>query len=342
MRNKSMRICATLTACAVIGGVVCAAAPQIDSAASVLIGQATPDQATAGKTRVDATTGASVLLTPDSKYEPDSYPARASDGRHVPDNLGNGVPGTARVVIRGERTNFGLNTNTSRTGTAFGANAVAKKDYAAAIGNGAHVNAVEGLAMGHNASVTGNGSIAIGGGSTAAETNVVSVGNDTTQRRIVNVADGRIAAGSHDVVTGNQLYQYGANMTGGLSREIKNVGAASAALAGLHPLDYTGSESKFQIAAALGSYDGKKAVALGGFYNASRDLMLSFGAASNFGDSHKLSANVGATFRVGKEGEPSVRQDSDLAERMDAMEQEMRQLREENKELQAKVAQLQK
>ena len=340
MRNKSMRICATLTACAVIGGVVCAAAPQIDSAASVLIGQATPGQATAGKTRVDATTGASVLLTPDSDYAPDSYPVRG--GRHVPDNLGNDAPATARVVIRGERTNFGLNTNTGRNGTAFGANAVAKKDYAAAIGNGANVNAVEGLAMGHNASVTGNGSIAIGGGSTAAETNVVSVGNDTTQRRIVNVADGRIAAGSHDVVTGNQLYQYGANMTGGLSKEIKNVGAASAALAGLHPLDYTGSESKFQIAAALGSYDGKKAVAMGGFYNASRDLMLSFGAASNFGDSHKLSANIGATFRVGKEGEPSVRQDSDLAERMDAMEREMRQLREENKELQAKVAQLQK
>ena len=163
MRNKSMRICATLTACAVIGGVVCAAAPQIDSAASVLIGQATPGQATAGRTRVDATTGASVLLTPDSNYAPDSYPVHG--GRHVPDNLGNGAPDTARVVIRGERTNFGLNTNTGRNGTAFGANAVAKKDYAAAIGNGANVNAVEGLAMGHNASVTGNGSIAIGGGS---------------------------------------------------------------------------------------------------------------------------------------------------------------------------------
>ena len=197
MKNKSMRICATLTACAVIGGV----------AASVLIGQATPDQATAGRTRVDATTGASVLLTPDSNYAPDSYPVRGPGGRHVPDNLGNGAPDTARVVIRGERTNFGLNTNTGRNGTAFGANAVAKKDYAAAIGNGANVNAVEGLAMGHNASVTGNGSIAIGGGSTAAETNVVSVGNDTTQRRIVNVADGRIDAGSPDAVTGNKLYQ---------------------------------------------------------------------------------------------------------------------------------------
>ena len=112
MRNKSMRICATLTACAVIGGVVCAAAPQIDSAASVLIGQATPGQATAGRTRVDATTGASVLLTPDSNYAPDSYPVHG--GRHVPDNLGNGAPDTARVVIRGERTNFGLNTNTGR------------------------------------------------------------------------------------------------------------------------------------------------------------------------------------------------------------------------------------
>ena len=196
--------------------------------------------------------------------------------------------------------------------------------------------------MGHNASVTASNSVAIGSNSTAAEENVVSVGTVGGERRITNIADGRIAAGSHDAVTGNQLYQYGENLTNSLGREIKNVGAASAALAGLHPLDYTGIESRFQIAAALGTYDGRQAVAIGGFYNANPNTLLSFGVASSFGDNHKMSGNIGATFRVGRDSHMSKAQKATVEQRLAAMEREIQDLKAENTALAAKVVQLQK
>lgn len=336
MSKSKERLIAVLSAAAVTGSAAFAAVPQIDAGASVLIGGATTSEA-AGRTRVDATTGASVMITPDQNYAPDTYPTH--NGRHVPDNLNANSPDTARVIIRGERTNFGLNTNTSKNGSAFGANAVAKGDHAAAFGNGAHVKAAEGLAVGYNASVTGAGSVALGGGSLATEANVVSVGSDSLQRRIINVADGRIAAGSHDAVTGNQLYQYGQSLTGGLRKELKSVGAVSAALAGLHPLDYSGDASKFQISAALGTYGGTKAVALGGFYNANPNVLLSFGIASNFGDDHKLAGNIGATFRVGKgdnRGEAHYG-DAVISRRLDAMEREVAELKAQNEELKKQI-----
>lgn len=72
-----------------------------------------------------------------------------------------------------------------------------------AIGNGA-------LALGTSAGASGANSVALGAGSRALDANVVSVGggNGTdgpATRRIVNVADGRIAAGSSDAITGSQL-----------------------------------------------------------------------------------------------------------------------------------------
>ena len=97
-----------------------------DPNAVISIGGATGTEA-AGRVRVDATAGASIMITPDQNYGPLSYPER--EGRRVPDNLKPDSPATARVVIRGERTDFGLNTNTSKNGTAVGAGAKAKGNY---------------------------------------------------------------------------------------------------------------------------------------------------------------------------------------------------------------------
>jgi len=181
---------------------------QIDPEAHVSVGGATSAEG-AGRVRVDATAGASVMITPDQNYEPASYPLH--DGKRVPDNLSpvppaTEAPATARVVIRGQRTDFGLNTNSSKTGTAVGANVKAKGSYAAAFGNGADVKAEEGLALGHGAVVRGSGSVALGAGSTATDADVISVGNENLVRKVTNIADGAVAAGSHDAVTGNQLY----------------------------------------------------------------------------------------------------------------------------------------
>ena len=160
-----------------------------DPNAVISIGGATGTEA-AGRVRVDATAGASIMITPDQNYGPLSYPER--EGRRVPDNLKPDSPATARVVIRGERTDFGLNTNTSKNGTAVGAGAKAKGNYAAAFGN--------------KAAVTADNSVALGAGSIADTVNTVSVGSDKGVRKITHVADGTVAFGSNDVVTGNQLY----------------------------------------------------------------------------------------------------------------------------------------
>lgn len=95
-----------------------------------------------------------------------------------------------------------------------------------------------------------------------------------------------------------------------LGQEIDSVGALSAALAGLHPIDYDGSGSRFQISAAAGTYDVKQAVALGGFYHVNRDVMFSLSASSTFGNDRKAAGNFGVTFRVGPGASQSVSQSS--------------------------------
>lgn len=103
-----------------------------------------------------------------------------------------------------------------------------------------------------------------------------------------------------------------------LGQEIDSVGALSAALAGLHPIDYDGSGSRFQISAAAGTYDGKQAVALGGFYHVNRDVMFSLGASSTFGNDRKAAGNFGVTFRVGPGASQSLSQTSSDVEELRA------------------------
>ena len=103
-----------------------------------------------------------------------------------------------------------------------------------------------------------------------------------------------------------------------LGQEIDSVGALSAALAGLHPIDYDGSGSRFQISAAAGTYDGKQAVALGGFYHVNRDVMFSLGTSSTFGNDRKAAGNFGVTFRVGPGASQSPSQTSSDVEELRA------------------------
>ena len=117
-----------------------------------------------------------------------------------------------------------------------------------------------------------------------------------------------------------------------LGDEIDSVGAISAALAGLHPLDYDGTGSKFQISAAMGTYDGTQAAAIGGFYHFNRDVMMSLGGATSFEGSKKTAANIGVTFRVG-EGASGKSVSDDVMARLEAMDQKIAALEQENKDL---------
>lgn len=94
-----------------------------------------------------------------------------------------------------------------------------------------------------------------------------------------------------------QALEAGMNaMNNKLTDDIKNAGAVSAALAGLHHLDYD-PDNKLDVAAAMGHYRGKSAAALGLFYQPNENMMVSAGATLG-GDDNAF--NAGLSFKVGK------------------------------------------
>lgn len=132
------------------------------------------------------------------------------------------------------------------------------------------------------------------------ETYIDSNGINANNKTISNVAPGRVDATSTDAVNGSQLYQVKQDIQGlsnDISRfgeEIDSVGALSAAMAGLHPRFQDGN--KGELAMAMGSYDGKNALAVGGFYAPNQEVMFSLGIGITQGG--KKMGNIGVNFAL--------------------------------------------
>lgn len=131
-----------------------------------------------------------------------------------------------------------------------------------------------------------------------------------------------------------------------VSKEVDTVGALSMAMSGLHPLSYDEGDARFQLSAAVGTYDGTEALALGGFYHFNRDSMLSVGVATDLGaDEHRMGANVGYTRRIGQGGHvsrPSEGTVSDIMKDIKNLEQKQAKLEQENEQLKKQLASLKK
>ena len=132
------------------------------------------------------------------------------------------------------------------------------------------------------------------------KTYIDSNGINANNKTISNVAPGRVDATSTDAVNGSQLYQVKQDIQGlsnDISRfgeEIDSVGALSAAMAGLHPRFQDGN--KGELAMAMGSYDGKNALAVGGFYAPNQEVMFSLGMGITQGG--KKMGNIGVNFAL--------------------------------------------
>lgn len=132
------------------------------------------------------------------------------------------------------------------------------------------------------------------------ETYIDSNGINANNKTISNVAPGRVNATSTDAVNGSQLYQVKQDIQGlsnDISRfgeEIDSVGALSAAMAGLHPRFQDGN--KGELAMAMGSYDGKNALAVDGFYAPNQEVMFSLGMGITQGG--KKMGNIGVNFAL--------------------------------------------
>ena len=208
----------------------------------------------------------------------------------------------------------------------FGSDAAATADYSIAIGNKANASTANSIALGANSttrSATNVTSATVaghtyGGFAGTSPVGSVSVGKAGEERQIHNVAAGKISADSTDAVNGSQLYsvandlqtqinnstpgQINNNITnlnnrvGNVEKRVNKVGAGSAALAALHPLDFN-PDDKWTIAAGYGHYHNANSAALGAFYRPNEDTMFSVGGTVGTGESQ---LNAGVSIRLGK------------------------------------------
>lgn len=208
----------------------------------------------------------------------------------------------------------------------FGSDAAATADYSIAIGNKANASTAHSIALGADSttrSATNVTSATVaghtyGGFAGTSPVGSVSVGTAGGERQIHNVAAGKISADSTDAVNGSQLYsvandlqtqinnstpgQINNNITnlnnrvGNVEKRVNKVGAGSAALAALHPLDFN-PDDKWTIAAGYGHYHNANSAALGAFYRPNEDTMFSVGGTVGTGETQ---LNAGVSLRLGK------------------------------------------
>ena len=225
--------------------------------------------------------------------------------------------GTDNTVTGNYSTAVGYkNKVTGNHSGAFGDPNVVTGNGSYAFGNDNNIAGDNNFVLGNNVNI-GSGiqnSVALGNNSTVSSSNEVSVGSATQQRKITNVADGDVSATSTDAVTGKQLYKVMQNSgTTGIENlrnevnekiddvknEVNHVGSLSAALAGLHPMQYD-PKAPAQVMAALGQYRNRQSVAVGLSYYFNDRFMMSAGVALSGEKKTKSMANVGFTVKLGK------------------------------------------
>ena len=113
------------------------------------------------------------------------------------------------------------------------------------------------------------------------------------------------------------------NKVNNLGQRVNKLGASSAALAGLHPLDFNRND-KASYAVSYGHYRNANAVALGAFYRPNERTI--FGIGMSLGAEKQFTANV--AFKVGK-GSDYVQEAKDAQSRISKLEALVNQLIEE-------------
>ena len=142
--------------------------------------------------------------------------------------------------------------------------------------------------------------------------------------KITGVAPGAVTPDSTDAVNGSQLYAAGqaiSNLGGAVNKlgtRVDRVGAGSAALAALHPLDFD-PDDKWDFAAGYGHYRGANAAAVGAYYRPNEDTMFSIGGS--FGGGENM-FNAGVSIKLGQGNHISTSRVA-MAKEMEAMRRHM-------------------
>lgn len=182
-------------------------------------------------------------------------------------------------------------------------------------------------------------------------------GLNNGNHKIVNVSKGEVSKTSTDVINGSQLHEVKTqvdNNTNRIStlenntanigdkvlnnaksytdRQVAKVGAASAALAGLHYLDYNPND-KWSFATSVGHYKNSNAGAIGASYQPNENSMIhagiTLGGESMF--------NIGASFKVGEQDPILKTSRFEMAKQIKDLQADNASLRADNEELRAEV-----
>lgn len=182
-------------------------------------------------------------------------------------------------------------------------------------------------------------------------------GLDNGNNKIVNVSKGEVSKTSTEVINGSQLHEVKTqvdNNTNRIStlenntvnigdkvlnnaksytdRQVSKVGAASAALAGLHYLDYNPND-KWSFATSLGHYKHSTAGAIGASYQPNENSMVHAGVTLG-GESM---FNIGASFKVGEQDPTLKTSRFEMAKQIKDLQADNASLRANNEELRAEV-----
>lgn len=182
-------------------------------------------------------------------------------------------------------------------------------------------------------------------------------GLDNGNNKIVNVSKGNVSKTSTDAINGSQLHEVKTqvdNNTNRIStlenntvnigdkvlnnaksytdRQVSKVGAASAALAGLHYLDYNPND-KWSFATSLGHYKHSTAGAIGASYQPNENSMVHAGVTLG-GESM---FNIGASFKVGEQDPTLKTSRFEMAKQIKDLQADNASLRADNDELRSEV-----
>ena len=213
--------------------------------------------------------------------------------------------------------------NTAKEGEAANYKVELKKDIdvdtvkATTVTTGQTVMNNDGVKVGKDVSVTatavtaGKTSISDEGVKVDGKTYISANGLNANDKKVTNVADGKVEKDSKDAINGGQLHQAKAdinnridgvenqvisnsNRINQLGNRVNKVGAGAAALAALHPMDFD-PDDKLTFSAGYGNYGGENAAAIGAYYRPDEKVM--FSVAGTVGNGENM-VNAGVSFAL--------------------------------------------
>ena len=125
------------------------------------------------------------------------------------------------------------------------------------------------------------------------------------------------------------------NVMSTMDRKIDKAGAATAALSGLHYLDYNPND-KWSFATSVGHYKNTTAGAIGTSYQPNENTMIHLGVALG----SESTFNLGASFKLGYQ-DPSLKMSRfEMAQQIKDLQADNASLRADNEELRAEVKEI--